>query len=158
MQCLHLKGDGLVQVGNEVVGMKDWVTYMGGLEEDLTTQSYVRGKIGLDRTCTKPKGIESSKTGPFQGQQWEIRRWTDGSGEFCIKKWQFGVPVFVKTLFSLQQDEEELGYILNTNGQLSLPGSPVLGHSGLGNRRGSADETESDSSTSSPASMPGTFV
>jgi hypothetical protein len=52
----------------------------------------------------------------------------------------------------------ELGHILNTNGQLSLPGSPVLGHSGLRHRRGSADKTESDSSSSSPASMPGTFL
>ena len=158
MQCLHLKGDGLVQVGNEVVGMKDCVIYMGGLEEVVTIESYVRGKIGQDRTCTKPKGIEIFKIGPFLGQKGEMHRWTDGSGEFCIKKWHLGIPVFIKTLFSLQQDEEELGYILNTNGQLSLPGSPVLGHSGLRHRRGSADKTESDSSSSSPASMPGTFV
>jgi len=46
--CFHLKGDGLVQVDYEVIGMKDCVVYMGGLEEVLTIQSYVRGKIGQD--------------------------------------------------------------------------------------------------------------
>ncbi|PNF14527.1 hypothetical protein B7P43_G15458 [Cryptotermes secundus] len=55
----------------------------------------------------------------------------------------------------MKQDEEELGHISNTDGQLSLPGSPVLGHSGLRHRRGSGDKTESDSSSSSPASLPG---
>ncbi|XP_021925331.1 PDZ domain-containing protein 8 isoform X2 [Zootermopsis nevadensis] len=54
-----------------------------------------------------------------------------------------------------KQDEAELCHISNTDGRLSLPGSPVLGHSGLRHRRGSGDKTESDSSSSSPASMPG---
>ncbi|XP_063242954.1 PDZ domain-containing protein 8 isoform X2 [Bacillus rossius redtenbacheri] len=38
--------------------------------------------------------------------------------------------------------------------QSSVPGSPVLGRAGLRQRRGSGDKTESDSSSSSPASVP----
>ncbi|XP_069677414.1 PDZ domain-containing protein 8 isoform X2 [Periplaneta americana] len=55
----------------------------------------------------------------------------------------------------ISKDETELGVSSNADGQLSLPGSPVLGHTGLRHRRSSGDKTESDSSSSSPASMPG---
>ncbi|PSN46043.1 hypothetical protein C0J52_07689 [Blattella germanica] len=55
----------------------------------------------------------------------------------------------------ITKDEVESAQPCNVDSQLSLPGSPVLGISGLRHRRGSADKTESDSSSSSPASMPG---
>lgn len=75
----------------------------------------------------------------------------------CSKWWNSVTKryIVIKRLLCFQQDGAELGHIPNTEGQLSLPGSPVLGHSGLRHRRGSGDKTESDSSSSSPASMPG---
>nr|CAD7403184.1 unnamed protein product [Timema cristinae] len=45
-----------------------------------------------------------------------------------------------------------------SGGQFSLPGSPVLGRTGLRHHRNSGEKTESDSSSSSPASMPGALA
>jgi hypothetical protein len=56
------------------------VGYIARLEIILANRISRRGRS--NSACTEPVGVESSKAGPFQGQQREICRWVDVSVNF----------------------------------------------------------------------------